>query len=47
MEKIKLWENGTPYFNADFGQEETTVTPYLLKNENQNKGLVIVCPGGG
>ena len=24
MEKIKLWENGTPGFNPEFEQEETT-----------------------
>lgn len=47
MESIKLWENGTPYFDENLGQEETTITPYLVKDGNASKGLVIVCPGGG
>lgn len=47
MESMKLWENGTPYFNPEYGQEETTITPYLVKEGNKEKGLVIVCPGGG
>ena len=38
MEKIKLWENGTPYYNPEYGQEETTITPYLVKNGNNSKG---------
>ncbi len=45
MEKIKLWENGTPGFTPEYGQEETTITPYLLNNGKKN-GCVIVCPGG-
>lgn len=47
MEKIKLWENGTPYYNPAYGEEETTMTLYLVKNGNADKGCVIVCPGGG
>lgn len=47
MENMKLWENGTPYYNAEYGQPETTVTPYLVEDANPDKGLVIVCPGGG
>ena len=46
MESIKLWSNGTPYFNAEYNQEETSITPYLVKNGNKDKGLVVVCPGG-
>lgn len=46
MEKIKLWENGTPGFIAEYGQEEPTITPYFLDNGKKN-GCVIVCPGGG
>lgn len=30
--KYKLWEHGTPGFDASIGQEEPTVTPYLLQN---------------
>ena len=44
-DKIKLWENGTPGFIKEYGQAETTVTPYLLDNGKKN-GCVIVCPGG-
>lgn len=46
MENIKLWAKNTPYYNPEFGQEETTITPYLVKDGNPHKGLVIVCPGG-
>ena len=45
MEKLKLWENGTPGFIAEYGQEEPSLTPYLLDNGKKN-GCVIVCPGG-
>lgn len=53
MENIKLWENGsTPYFEPSFGQEETTITPFIAeKTYNadgsvRQTGCVIVCPGG-
>lgn len=46
MKNIKLWKN-TPYYDPAFGQEETTITPYLVKDGNKDKGLIIVCPGGG
>lgn len=46
MADIKLWENGTPYYNEDYGQPETTLTPYLL-DKSEKHGCVIVCPGGG
>ncbi len=52
MENIKLWESATPYFDKSFGQEEPTLTPYLLPNEKdengdtKKRGCVIVCPGG-
>ncbi|MBR2460740.1 MAG: alpha/beta hydrolase [Clostridia bacterium] len=45
-EYIKLWDNGTPYYDPDFGQPETTVTPYLAEGEGK-RGCVIVFPGGG
>lgn len=45
MEKIKLWENGTPGFLPEYGQEEPSITPYLLDNGKKN-GCIIVCPGG-
>lgn len=47
MEKIKLWENGTPYFNPEYGAEEPALVPYLVKNGNKDKGMIIICPGGG
>ena len=47
-EDIKLWENGTPYYNAEYGQPETTITPYPAeRNGNEKRGCVIVFPGGG
>lgn len=53
MENIKLWENGTPYYDESFGQPETYLTPHIVpaeKDENGNikkTGCVIVCAGGG
>ena len=46
MEKIKLWEENTPYFDESLGQEEPNITPYLL-NDGKEHGAMIVCPGGG
>lgn len=46
MENIKLWDKETPYYNAEYGQEETTITPYLVKDGRKDKGIVIICPGG-
>lgn len=45
MEKIRLWENGTPGFVSEYGQDEPSISPYLLDGGNKN-GCVIVCPGG-
>lgn len=44
MENIKLWENGTPYYNAEYGQDEPTLTPYVVEG---SKYCMIVLPGGG
>jgi acetyl esterase/lipase len=41
---VKLWER-TPGFDPALGQDEPTVTPYLLGG--QGNGCVIVFPGGG
>lgn len=41
---IKLWEHA-PGFDAAIGQDEPTITPYLL--QGQGHGCVIVLPGGG
>lgn len=48
MEKqeFKLWENGTPYYEASYGQPETTVTFYPA-DVKEPAGCVIVFPGGG
>lgn len=46
MEKIKLWEKETPYFNPEFEQEEPALVPYLL-NDGKVHPCVIVFPGGG
>ncbi len=46
MEKIKLWENGTPYFDPEIGQEEPALVPYLI-NDGKVHPCVIVFPGGG
>jgi len=43
---IKLWENGTPGFNAVAEAEEPNLTPYIV-NTDKPVGCVIVCPGGG
>lgn len=43
---IKLWENGTPGFKPEAGQEEPNLTPYIIKTDKP-VGCVIVCPGGG
>ena len=43
---IKLWENGAPYFDASFGQEEPNLAPYLIE-DGKIHPAVIVFPGGG
>lgn len=46
MENIRLWIEGkVPFFNKEYGQPETTLTPYLI-NDGKKRGCVIVCPGG-
>ena len=42
---IKLWENGSPLFDESIGQEEPSITPYLIKTDTP-VGAVIVFPGG-
>ncbi len=41
---VRLWDV-TPGFDPSLGQDEPTVTPYLLPGPN--RGCVIVFPGGG
>jgi acetyl esterase/lipase len=40
---VKLWDSA-PVFNPAFGQDEPTLTPYLLGGEGH--GCVIISPGG-
>ena len=49
--KTKLWENGTPYFEPSYGQEEPALVHYTDLGENarpgrERPGCVIVFPGG-
>ncbi len=48
MEKqqFKLWEGEAPYYNAEYGQPEPTLTWYPAK-DTENRSCVIVFPGGG
>ncbi|MDD6309391.1 MAG: alpha/beta hydrolase [Clostridia bacterium] len=43
---MKLWENGTPYYDEAIGQPETEIIPYLLEGDAV-RPCVIVFPGGG
>lgn len=45
MNKIKLWEENTPYFCAEYEQEEPALVPYLLE-DGKTHPCVIVFPGG-
>lgn len=53
MENVKLWEKNTPFYNPEYGQPETEMTPYIVpetRDENGNvrkTGCVIIAPGGG
>lgn len=44
--KIKLWENGTPLYNPEYGQEEPHLVSYVLENGKSDNPCVIVLPGG-
>ena len=49
--KTKLWENGTPYFEPSYGQEEPALVHFTDLGENarpdrERPGCVIVFPGG-
>ncbi len=50
--KTKLWENGTPYFEPSYGQEEPALVHYTdlgryAREGVERPGCVIVFPGGG
>lgn len=45
---IPLWPRGeTPRWNAEYGQTEPSIVPFLLEKGDKPRGAVIVCPGGG
>lgn len=44
--KIKLWENGTPLYQPEYGQEEPHLVDYTLKNGKSDNPCMIVIPGG-
>ena len=44
MKEIKLWENNTPYYNAEYGQPEPSMIPFIVEG---SKYCMIVLPGGG
>ena len=45
-ETFKLWKEDVPGFVAEYGQNEPSITTYLLEGGAKN-GCIIVCPGGG
>lgn len=42
---VLLWEDA-PGYDAALGQDQPSITPYLLPG-TQARGAVVVCPGGG
>ncbi len=46
MEHLKLWENGTPYYDPSFGQEEPFLEFFPCEAPGKHS-CFIVCPGGG
>lgn len=44
--EYKLWENGAPGYNAEYGQAEPALTFYPA-DDGIGRGCVIVAPGGG
>lgn len=51
MKKTKLWENGTPYYRPEYGQDEPALVHYIDLGDNarpdrDRPGCVIVFPGG-
>lgn len=50
MERIKLWETDSPYFNEELQTEAnegtSTITPYIINDGKKHKAIII-CPGGG
>ncbi len=43
---MKLWENGSPLFNEEYGQPQPELQLYLLDTDKP-LGCIVVCPGGG
>ena len=45
LDVIPLWKKGTPGFKREYGQEEPKLC--IIPSEDQKKGTVLVCAGGG
>ena len=43
-ERIELWPQGAPGFDASYGQAQPSITAFPVEG---SRGAVIVCPGGG
>lgn len=46
MERILLWESGTPGYQAAYGQPEPYLQPYWIEDAAVHP-VMILCPGGG
>lgn len=45
-QQFKLWKDGAPYYNGEYGQPEPSLTWYPAK-DTKSRLCVIVFPGGG
>ncbi|WP_134701370.1 alpha/beta hydrolase [Ammoniphilus sp. YIM 78166] len=43
---LYLWPEGAPFAAGITGEDQPSITPYLIESE-QPSGAVIICPGGG
>ena len=46
MKKIRLWDGEIPQWKEEYGQEQPSITPYLIDTD-EPLPVVVVCPGGG
>ena len=44
---LPLWMNGAPGAKGKKPEDTPTLTPFLVKQENNTKAAIIICPGGG
>ncbi|MAZ13186.1 MAG: alpha/beta hydrolase [Limisphaerales bacterium] len=44
---LPLWKNGAPGAKGKKPEDTPTLTPFLVKQENNTKAAIIICPGGG